>query len=181
VDAKDILRLHEDGTDEVTARDVAHEPLTLPETTRLDKALARFQQDGTQIAAVIDEWGSFEGVVTVEDVVEELVGSIYDRFDEPEKEPSVEREGDAYVVDGTATVAVLNEHLGDDINSEGVRTVGGLVLDALARGAEVGDTVGLDGYDFEVTRTDGERIETVEVREAEGNEGETDAEGEDEA
>jgi CBS domain containing-hemolysin-like protein len=175
VDAKDVLRLHEDDTEEVTARDVAHEPLTLPETTRLDRALARFQQDGTQIAAVIDEWGSFEGVVTVEDVVEELVGSIYDRFDEPEKEPSVEREGDAYVVDGTATVADLNERLGGDIDAEGIRTVGGLVLDGLARGAEVGDTVDLDGYVFEVTRIDGERVETVKVRENQETEKEEDA------
>ena len=167
VDAKDVLRLYEEDTSDVTARDVAHEPLVLPETTRLDRALARFQGDGTQIAVVIDEWGSFEGVVTVEDVVEELVGSIYDRFDEPEDEPSVEREGDTYVVDGTATVADLNEHLGDDIDARGLRTVGGLVLDALARGAEVGDAVDIDGYIFEVMRTDGERIETVEVREAE--------------
>jgi CBS domain containing-hemolysin-like protein len=180
VDAKDVLRLYEEDTDDVTARDVAHEPLVLPETTRLDRALARFQGDGTQIAVVIDEWGSFEGVVTVEDVVEELVGSIYDRFDEPGEEPSVERKGDAYVVDGTATVADLNEHLRDDIDARGLRTVGGLVLDALARGAEVGDTVEIDGYIFEVTRTDGERIETVEVREAEGAE-ETDTENEEDA
>jgi CBS domain containing-hemolysin-like protein len=178
VDAKDVLRLYEEDTDDVTARDVAHEPLVLPETTRLDRALARFQGDGTQIAVVIDEWGEFEGVVTVEDVVEELVGSIYDRFDEPGEEPSVEREGDAYLVDGTATVADLNEHLGDDIDARGLRTVGGLVLDALARGAEVGDAVEIDGYIFEVTRTDGERIETVEVRESEEEEEKTDTESE---
>jgi len=177
VDAKDVLR-HRDSED-VTARDAAHEPLVLPETTRLDRALARFQDDGTQIAVVIDEWGSFEGVVTVEDVVEELVGSIYDRFDEPGEEPSVEREGDVYVVDGTATVADLNEHLGDEIDARGLRTVGGLVLDALARGAEVGDTVKIDSYSFEVTRTDGERVETVEVRESE--EEETDIEAEEDA
>ena len=177
IDAKDVLRLR--GDEGVTAREAAHEPLVLPETTRLDRALARFQEDGTQIAVVIDEWGSFEGVVTVEDVVEELVGSIYDRFDEPGEEPSVEREGDAYVVDGTATVADLNEHLDGEIDAEDVRTVGGLVLDALARGAEVGDTVEIDGYLFEVTRTEGERIGTVEVREAEGTE-EADAETEEE-
>lgn len=179
VDAKDVLRLRDE--EGVTARDVAHEPLVLPETTRLDRALARFQEDGTQIAVVIDEWGSFEGVVTVEDVVEELVGSIYDRFDEPGEEPSVEHEGDGYVVDGTATVADLNEHIGDDIDAEGVRTVGGLVLDALARGAEVGDTVEIDGYVFEVRRTEGERIETVEVRETEGAEKETEAETEEDS
>lgn len=176
VDAKDVLRLQ--NTEGVTAHEVAHEPLTFPETTRLDRALARFQQDGTQIAAVIDEWGSFEGVVTVEDVVEELVGSIYDRFDEPEKVPSVDREGDAYVVDGAATVADLNEELDDSIEDGDKRTrsVGGLVLDALARGAEVGDTVEIDGYVFEVTRTDGERIETVKVRE-ESTEGKVEEEG----
>ncbi|MDZ7687528.1 MAG: hemolysin family protein [Halobacteriales archaeon] len=179
VDAKDVLR-HRDSED-VTACDAAHEPLVLPETTRLDRALARFQEDGTQIAVVIDEWGSFEGVVTVEDVVEELVGSIYDRFDEPGEEPSVEREGDAYVVDGTATVADLNEHLGDEIDAEGIRTVGGLVLDALARGAEVGDSVEIDGYVFEVRRTDGERVETVEVREPDVAEEETHAESEEDA
>ena len=174
VDAKDVLRLRDE---DLTAREAAHELLVLPETTRLDRALARFQEDGTQIAVVIDEWGSFEGVVTVEDVVEELVGSIYDRFDEPGEEPSVEREGDAYVVDGTATVADLNEHLDGEIDAEDVRTVGGLVLDALARGAEVGDTVEIDGYLFEVTRTEGERIGTVEVREPEETENE---EGEEE-
>lgn len=176
VDAKDVLRLQ--NTEGVTAHEVAHEPLIFPETTRLDRALARFQQDGTQIAAVIDEWGSFEGVVTVEDVVEELVGSIYDRFDEPEKVPSVDREGDAYVVDGAATVADLNEELDDSIEDGDKRTrsVGGLVLDALARGAEVGDTVRIDGYTFEVTGTDGERIETVKVRE-ESTEGKVEEEG----
>lgn len=170
IDAKDVLRLRDE---ELTAREAAHEPLVLPETTRLDRALARFQEDGTQIAVVIDEWGSFEGVVTVEDVVEELVGSIYDRFDEPGEEPSIEHKGNAYVVDGTATVGDLNEHLDSEIDAEGVRTVGGLVLDALARGAEVGDTVEIDGYTFEVMRTEGERIETVEVREPEESENKT--------
>jgi len=94
---------------------------------------------------VIDEWGSFEGIVTMEDIVEEIVGEISDEFDE--EEPHIERlEDGSYVVEGRILMGTVNETVGSDFKSEDFDTTGGLVLGQLGRAPEVGDEVHLHDY-----------------------------------
>jgi len=172
VDVKDVLRAGEsDDTADATAGDLARELPVVPETGRIDDLLAEFQREHVQMAAVIDEWGSFEGIVTVEDLVEQIVGDLRDDFDVDAREPSIEaREDGSYAVDGNVTVAAVNEELDADIEIEDFGTIGGLVLDRLGRAPAVGDRVEADGYAFEVVRVEGARVSEVVVREAETEE-----------
>jgi CBS domain containing-hemolysin-like protein len=172
VDVKDVLRAGEsDDPADAPAGDLARELPVVPETGQIDDLLAEFQREHVQMAAVIDEWGSFEGIVTVEDLVEQIVGDLRDDFDVDAREPSIEaREDGSYAVDGNVTVAAVNEELDADIEIEDFGTIGGLVLDRLGRAPAVGDRVEADGYAFEVVRVEGARVSEVVVREAETEE-----------
>jgi len=169
VDVKDVLRASEpgDGAADATAGDLARDLPVVPETGRIDDLLAEFQRERNQMAGVIDEWGSFEGIVTVEDLVEQIVGDLRDDFDVDAREPSIEvRDDGSYAVDGNVTIAAVNEELGAAIEIDDFGTVGGLVLDRLGRAPEVGDRIEADGYAFEVARVEGARVSEVLVREA---------------
>lgn len=168
LDAKDVLRAIEEGSkEEPTARDLARELLIIPESGRIDDLLSGFQRDRSQMAAVIDEWGSFEGIVTVEDVVEEIVGDLQDQFDieATEREPAIERlETGAYAIDGGVAISRVNEALDTEFERAAFETIGGLVLDRLGRVPEVDDTISVDGYRLTVDDVDGARISTVVFR-----------------
>ena len=164
---KDILRaVEQEGSldSEVTAADLMRDVLTVPENRRIDEILVDFQKQEIQMAIVIDEWGSFEGLFTIEDILEEIVGEIRDEFDE--EEPSVRKlEGGAYSVDGRIPIQVVNEALGSAFESEDFDTIGGLVLGQLGRPPEIGDELDLDGHTLLVDDTDGPRVAQVIVRE----------------
>ena len=170
VDVKDILRTSEsidEATETVTARDLARDVVVVPETLRVDELLAEFQSEQRQMAVVIDEWGAFEGLVTVEDVVEEVVGDIRDQFDLREPDPSIEALDDGgYAVDGSVSLGEVNETLDASLESDEVETVGGFVLSRLGRAPELGDSVEADGYLLRVDAVDGARVTAVVVREA---------------
>jgi len=168
VDAKDVLRVLDAGdTSDATAGDIARDLPLVPETTRLNELLTEFQGQQRQMAVVIDEWGSFEGIATVEDVVEQLVGDIRDEFDEAEREPSIDERGDSHVVDGGVAVSAVNEALGTGFESPAFDTIGGLVLARLGRAPETDDRIEVDGYQLTVEGVEGARVSTVEIKKAE--------------
>ena len=166
VHVKDVLRAVEsEGVDaNLTARDLAREVLVVPENRAIDGILEDFQKQEIQMAIVIDEWGSFEGLFTLEDIIEEIVGEIRDEFDE--EEPAIRKLPDgSYSIDGRIPIGVVNEALGSEFESEDFDTIGGLVLGAIGRAPEVGDEVRLDGYLLSVDEVEGPRIAQVIVRE----------------
>lgn len=166
VDVKDVLRVDESVDDVGPVGDIARDVAIVPETMTIDDLLVQFRENHQQMAAVIDEWGSFEGIATVEDVVEAIVGDLRDDFDVDDREPSIsERESGGHDVDGSVSLSTVNATLGTDFEHEAVETIGGLVLGKLNRAPEIGDTVELQGYEFEVTAVDGARIQTVRVSE----------------
>jgi CBS domain containing-hemolysin-like protein len=168
VHVKDVLRAveSEGGLDaNLTARDLAREVLVVPENRPIDGILEDFQKQELQMAIVIDEWGTFEGLFTLEDIIEEIVGEIRDEFDE--EEPAVHKLPDgSYSIDGRIPIGVVNEALGSGFESEDFDTIGGLVLGHLGRAPEVGDEVRLDGYLLYVDEVDGPRVAQVIAREA---------------
>ena len=168
VHVKDVLRAveSEGGLDaHLTARDLAREVLVVPENRPIDGILEEFQRQELQMAIVIDEWGSFEGLFTLEDIIEEIVGEIRDEFDE--EEPAVRQLPDgSYSIDGRIPIGVVNEALGSEFESEDFDTIGGLVLGHLGRAPEVGDEVRLDGYLLRVDEVDGPRVAQVIACEA---------------
>jgi CBS domain containing-hemolysin-like protein len=152
----------------ITARDLAREVLTVPENRPVSRILEDFQREEIQMAIVIDEWGSFEGLITVEDILEEIVGEIRDEFDEEEEAAAVRKLPDgSHSIDGSASIGVINEALGSQFESEDFDTIGGLIFGRLGRVPEVGDEVRLDGYLFRVEEVDGSRIERVIVQKRE--------------
>jgi len=168
VDIKDVLRAEVEGGDAELVGDIAREIVIAPETMALSDLLRQFREDQQQMAAVIDEWGAFEGIATVEDVVEALVGDLRDEFDVDEREPSIRRrDDDGYDIDGGVPLSKINDTIDGDFTSEEVETIGGLVLERLDRAPERGDRVEVAGYVIEVTSVEGTRISTVRVHERE--------------
>ena len=167
VDVKDVLRAEEfDGerAESMTAGELAREMSIIPETGHLTDLLAQFQREQRQMAAVIDEWGAFEGIVTVEDVIEVVLGDLRDDFDIADDEPSIsQREDGSYVADGGLTISMVNETLGTSFETTEFGTVGGLVLDRLGRAPDATDQVDVDGYRLTVEAVDGTRITTVGI------------------
>jgi CBS domain containing-hemolysin-like protein len=149
----------------VRAGDLARDVLVVPETTAINELLLQFRDERQQVAAVIDEWGAFEGLVTVEDAVEAIVGDLRDDFD-TERAPAIRaREDGGYDVDGGVSLAAINETLDVAFESESYETIGGVVLDELGQAPEMGETVELAGYVFEVTAVEGNRIDSLRVAE----------------
>jgi len=167
---KDVLRATEaaDGdagdADGPTAADLSREILVVPETTSASDLLVQFRDERRQMAAVIDEWGAFEGIVTVEDVAEALVGDLRDEFDAAERRHTIRRTGErTHEADGSVGLVDVNDALGTDLSGDGYETLGGFVLDRIGRSPEIGDVAAEAGFSFEVTAVDGARISTVRV------------------
>jgi CBS domain containing-hemolysin-like protein len=151
--AKDVLRLLRSG-EPVSAADVRAVPY-LPETAHLDVVLAAMRRAHTQLAIVLDEYGGTAGLLTIEDLFEEVVGEI----EEEAELPSSWRDGQgALHVVGTLRVDELEPLIGPVEEHEEVDTVGGLVMMLLDRSAEVGDTVVYDGVHFEVSAVEGHGV-----------------------
>ncbi len=168
VHVKDLLRAARDNPDDFDVRSVKRDCLVVPETKPIEQILKEFQQRKLQMAIVIDEWGSVEGLITIEDVLEELVGEIQDEFDEGEAE--IEEIGDgSYAVDGRIPITDVNDHFSLDLPHEDFDTIGGFVLGALGRPPEAGDSVTVDGATLQVKSVDGQRVSMLTFsREAHG-------------
>ncbi len=155
---------------DTTAGDLARKVLIVPESRRVDKVMKDFREQEIHLAVVIDEWGSFEGVITLEDTLEEIVGEIRDEFDE-EEPPIRELDNGAYALDGRVPIEQANEVLNSNFASEDFGTVGGLILGSLGRAPEVGDEAMLDGYLLRVEEVDGVRVARISAREQTENDG----------
>jgi CBS domain containing-hemolysin-like protein len=180
VDVKDVLRAGEAGDESATAADLARDLVVVPETTTIGDLLVQFREEHRQMAAVVDEWGAFEGMVTVEDVMEALVGELRDRFDTDSGEHTIRaQEGGTYEADGSVSLSVVNDALGTELEGDGYETLGGLVMDRLGRTPEAGDVAEADGHRFEVTAVDGARISTVRIDPIDDGDAEGDGDAED--
>jgi CBS domain containing-hemolysin-like protein len=129
----------------------------IAESSNIEVALQRFQRTRTPLALVVDEHGGTAGIVTIQDVVEELIGEVQDEFDQ--EAPVVEQVGDhSYSVDGTARIDELEESLALHLPEEGFPTLGGRVFEQLQRRPRAGDEARLGDYLAQVTEVDGMRI-----------------------
>ena len=156
--ARDVLQELAAGRDisMTTAGDVSREPLFIPESKTLEGLLEEFQERQLHLAVVVDEYGGVSGIVTIEDLLEEIVGEIQDEFDseEPEIQKVTESE---FVIDARTQVDELNRVLGIEVVGEGFDTIGGFVFDRLGKIPVSGDTIRHDGLIIEVLNTIGRR------------------------
>jgi CBS domain containing-hemolysin-like protein len=162
VHAKDILPLLA-GNKDWALSDIIRKPYFVPETKKINDLLSELQQKRIQIAIVIDEFGGTAGMVTLEDIVEEIVGEIQDEYDE--EKPTVEKISDTeFIINAYATVYDVNEHLPHDLpEDEDFDTVGGLVSHAFGKIPEVGDSEECYGYLFTILKKTEQNIETIKL------------------
>ncbi|HEX5475059.1 MAG TPA: hemolysin family protein [Vicinamibacterales bacterium] len=135
----------------------------VPETKRVADLLKEFQRRQVQLAIVVDEYGGTAGLVTIEDLLEEIVGEIRDEYD-VETEPIVDEGQGSYVFSAKVSFDDLRERLGVDVEPQGFETVGGYVLTRLGRVPQVGETFDVDGLQVEVLEADRRRIHKVRFR-----------------
>ncbi|CAN5856410.1 CNNM domain-containing protein [soil metagenome] len=156
--AKDLLAIAHGLADPPAGlAEILWEVTFVPEAKKIDELLRQFQQQEIHMAVVVDEYGGTAGIVTLEDILEELVGEIQDEYDV--EEPLVAPLEDGVLrLDGRLDADDFNDFTGTGIEAEDVETMGGLVARELARVAEVGDTVEVGDWTFEVEAVEGNRI-----------------------
>jgi CBS domain containing-hemolysin-like protein len=138
----------------------------VPESKRVPELLKQFQRQQTQIAIVVDEYGGTAGLVTIEDLLEEIVGEIRDEYD-VESEPVVDEGGGRFVFHGKVDIDEVAQRLGVQIEREGFETVGGFLMTHLGRVPAVGERVDIDGLAVEVLEVDRRRVHKVRIRRGE--------------
>ena len=160
VHVKDLLQ---NDDPQRAARELARDPLLVPGSVRLIEMLRRFQQTGSHMAIVLDEYGGTAGLVTLEDLMEEIVGSIEDEY--PHPEPELERyPGDVLIVPGTLSISELGTALGLDLPVKlPFDTVAGLILESLGYIPKPGDRMNYGGYQFVVQEIEARQIKRVRI------------------
>jgi CBS domain containing-hemolysin-like protein len=143
-------------------RRMVREPLMVAESTNLDDLLTRMKRERTQIAIVVDEYGGTAGMVTLEDVLERIIGDVQDEFETAGEDVVVLEKGSAEV-SGLLSLEDVNERFGQHFEDPYYNTLGGFVFGQLGRRPEVGDTVTIDGIDPTVVALDGLRIDRIEM------------------
>jgi magnesium and cobalt transporter len=162
--AKDLLRFFgEGGSEEFDMREVLRPAVFVPESKRVNVLLKEFRVSRNHMAVVVDEYGGVSGLVTIEDVIEEIVGDIADEYD-IEEDQTIRRETERqYAVHALARIEDFNEYFGSEFSDEEFDTIGGLVMHQFGRLPKRGESVSIDGFDFKVLRADRRRIDLLRV------------------
>jgi putative hemolysin len=158
-----IVAMHVRGIASVKMEELVRPAYMVPETKDLAALLTEFRRTNQHLAVVIDEYGSMEGIVTLEDLLEEIVGDIEDEFDLPDE--TVERiDDDTIRIDGTFPIDDFNEQFGTDLPLEDYHTVAGFVFGQLGRAARPSDEVTYGVLSFKVDSVVGQRIDRLTIR-----------------
>lgn len=161
--AKDLLRYFTDS--EFNLRQLLRPAVFIPESKRLNILLREFRVNRNHIAIVVDEYGGVAGLVTIEDVLEQIVGDIEDEYDFNDTDDNILSMADGtYRVRGLTEIEQFNETLGTQISDEEVDTVGGLVSSTLGRVPTRGEKIEIDGMQIEVLRADARQVHVLMVR-----------------
>jgi putative hemolysin len=160
---RDLFKaLYDRGIDSVQIEELLRPPYFVPETKDLAALLAEFRRTNQHMAIVVDEYGAMEGIVTLEDLLEEIVGEIEDEYDLPD-ESLTQIDDHTVRVDGTFPIDDFNERFKTELPQEDYHTLAGFVFGALGRAPEQDDEVQWNGLRFRVVEVDGARIEQLDV------------------
>jgi CBS domain containing-hemolysin-like protein len=169
---KDLVALDTAADDGRPITALLRPVVIVPESKRVSELLKQFQRQQTQIAIVVDEYGGTAGLVTIEDMLEEIVGEIRDEYD-VESEPIVDEGGGRFVFHGKVDIDEVAQRLGVQIEREGFETVGGFLMTHLGRVPAVGERVDIDGLTVEVLEVERRRVHKVRIRHSEVHAGGT--------
>ena len=165
-----LIKAREAGFDKVDIPSILREPYFVPETKNIDSLFFELQKEKQHIAILIDEYGGFSGIVTMEDIIEEVMGDIDDEYDEEEIE--IEKLGpDRFLIAGTTDLDDINEELGTDFESDSSETIGGFLIDMMGEIPEDSDDspstniiLNYENYLFTIESIRDRRIEKVELK-----------------
>ncbi|HEV2269053.1 MAG TPA: transporter associated domain-containing protein [Steroidobacteraceae bacterium] len=164
--AKDLLRLcgGDEARERFDIREFMRPAVFVPEAKRLNVLLKEFRGSRNHMAIVVDEYGGVAGLVTIEDVIEQIVGDIDDEFD-VEDDQNIRKEGERlFLVRGVTRIEEFNEYFGARLSEEeGFETVAGLLMKQFGRLPRRGETATIDGFEFRVARADRRRIDALRV------------------
>ena len=161
--AKDLLRYYSEQ-ESFNVREMLRPAVFIPESKRLDILLKDFRSNRNHIAIVVDEYGGVAGLVTIEDVLEQIVGDIEDEYDFDENEANIVAETNGhYRVKAITEVASFNETLGAAFSDQDFDTIGGVVTNKFGRMPKNGESVIIDHYRFTVLRADSRRLHLLKV------------------
>ena len=167
--AKDLLRYFgSDEAKELTIRKLLRPASVIPESKRLNALLKEFRASHNHMAIVVDEYGGVAGLLTIEDVLEEIVGEIDDEHDQEEAEyirPDGDHDGrPSFAVRALTRIEDFNEYFECELEDEEYDTIGGLVLHELGRLPRRGEKIGFGGFEFAVVKADDRRIDALRVQ-----------------
>jgi CBS domain containing-hemolysin-like protein len=160
---KDVIQIPDEGTRPGAVAALMRPAYFVPETKRVSDLLKEFQRQQVQIAIVVDEYGGTAGVVTLEDLLEEIVGEIRDEYDR-ESESIVDEGDGVFLVSGKAAIDAVSERIGVTVEREGFDTIGGYVLSRFGRVPAIGETFEMDGLCVEVVDAERRRVHKVRIR-----------------
>jgi magnesium and cobalt transporter len=161
--AKDLLRYYADD-EEFNVRDMLRPAVFIPESKRLNVLLKEFRSTRNHIAIVVDEYGGVAGMVTIEDVLEQIVGDIEDEYDFDETEDNIIRDiHGRYRVKALTEIADFNEEMGTNFSDEEFDTIGGLVVSKFGRMPKRSEQISFDSLSFTVLRADSRRLHSLLV------------------
>jgi len=159
--AKDLLRYYA-GDEDFNVRDMLRPAVFIPESKRLNVLLKEFRSNRNHIAVVVDEYGGVAGMVTIEDVLEQIVGDIEDEYDFDETEDNILRDSSGrYRIKALTEIVDLNEALGTEFSDEEFSTIGGLIVSKFGHLPKRGEQVIVDNYRFTVLRADSRRVHSL--------------------
>lgn len=167
--AKDLLNFILDRKDNdvlqtIRVEEIMRYPYFVPETKKVDDLLREFKEKKNHLAVVIDEYGGTAGIITMEDVIEELTGEILDEYDEESEEIMIERLGEReYIVDGMTPINDIERELEQPFPETEFETIGGYLLEVLERFPEVGEKIIVDGFTFEVLAAGKNKVEKIRL------------------
>ena len=168
---RDILKAVKSGDTEVEIRKFVRVPYFVPETKSIIEILKEFQNQKVHIAIVLDEYGGTVGILTIEDLLEEIVGEIRDEFDKDEEEPIVKHGDKSYIIDAMLDIETINKELDLELpTSDDYESLGGLITTNISKVAVVGDEVDISGVKLKVVELDKLRISKVILSIDEGEE-----------
>ena len=162
--AKDLLRFFVDEA-EFDLKAILRPVVFVPESKRLNVLLSEFRASRNHMAVVIDEYGGVSGLITIEDVLEEIVGDIDDEHDEDEGEMIRRQDGDRYILDALTTVDEFDDYFDSNLaEQDEAETIGGVVTKLMGRVPERGERVQLENFNFRVLRADDRRLHQLELK-----------------
>ena len=161
--AKDLLRALVDGHHPPTVHELLRPAVLIPESKRLNVLLKEFRLARNHMAIVVDEYGGVAGLITIEDVLEQIVGEIDDEYDDAPGNPIQAQADGCYVIDALTPIDAFNERFGASFDDSEFDTIGGMLAAAMGHLPEAGESIGIGHFDFRIAGADARRVHTLHM------------------